>query len=715
LKLLGRLVATFVLLVVLWLPRIAHGADLPIIVAGRENEIVALVQPHFGTGKEIAPGYALGDVDVQPHAIRFRVNGPNGRKGALLLEHPSAGGANAEKASSFAVTLEGESDPAMAAVLRALLETIRTNDKGAFWPSKPLGPPTTASRFAQGPGSKLLSFRAPVLLRDGVLILLAALAFVALHVRRALRSEPRSILWSLLGLVALGAVIRLAIAEEAAMNVWPYERVVPLARAAFEGAILPAATRALHVRIYLTDVIFKTTAILAIVTPLAFFAHARYVLRDARGALFAVALLVLLPNHIRFARADSEFIQSLATSSLTFVVLYTALRDQSRAWRSVCFALLPLFSVATYFVRPENMFFWFVDVGAILLTSGDEAPRARKVFALVEVTLAAAFAFVVHLLAQYQSALQHALSLRTLTAAITLFFDVRLNTLINPSITPPGLTLLAVLGAVFLYRRGERGRALFLVSWLLGFFVVHSFVRPSEPTMQARYHMHLITPLLLLAASALPEVTRWPRRVVIAGAVYFALSPLVHLRFERDTNFNEMHEFSFMRSTSRGIPDECTVIEFSPAVGLSDPNHRLASRLERMAMRLDNGYAKSAFRVVNAGYMRDGKMNGEPFETLSDEVLEVLRKPPPCLMVYEGITCRSHRPPGTAIAPVCDELRDRFDLQLVATTMFKSRIYDEVQAGRMLMEPSGETRVVSRLRAGEDIPLMLYRATPKPR
>jgi hypothetical protein len=547
--------------------------------------------------------------------------------------------------------------------------------------------------------------------RDGVLIFFAALLLLSLHLRSVLRREAPRIAYALLAIVLVGAVLRLAIARETAMNVWPYQRIVPLARATFEGSVLPWATRALHLRVYLTDVIFKATLVLAIVTPLAFFAHARYVLRDARAALFATALLVLLPKHIHFSRADSEYIQSLATSSLTFVVLYTALREKSARWRAVCFVLLPVFSLATYFVRPENMFFWLVDVGAILLTSGDEAPRRRKVLVMIEVTGAAAFAFVVHLLVQYRSAVQQGLSLTTVLSAVRLFFDVRLNTLINPSITPPGLVVLAVLGGAYLYRRGERARALFLTGWLLGFFVVHSFVRPNEPAMQARYHMHLITPLLLLAASSFPILLELPRKVVVAGALYLTASPLVHLRFERDTAFNEMHEFDFLRRVTPDIPDGCTVLEFSPALGV-DPQNTMASRLDRMATLLDGGAQARKFRVVSAGVLRNASEGGEPYETLSDEALAVLRSPPQCLYVYEGLTCKSHRPSTRERAPVCDELHQRLDLRPVASMTVRSRVYDEVMAGRMLTSPNGETHCVVRLRDGEEIPLTLYRVRP---
>jgi hypothetical protein len=682
------------------LVRVAR-ADGPVIVPGREAEVVALVKPWFGTDRELAPGYKLGNIEIEQRAIRLVIEGPGAKKVGVRLEYPSE--ASSEKTASFAIVREDPDDAAKPAV-DALIASVRANDKGDFWPTGAPAPPSAShprsdpSRFARGADGELARWlRNP----DGVLLFTAALAFVVLHLRRVLRQEPVWIAWSLAALVAIGGLLRVAIARETAMNVWPYEREVPLARAAYEGVVLPRLCASLSLQLYLTDVIFVTSLIIAVVTPLAFFAHARYVLRDAKAALFAAALLVFLPMHIRFSRSDTEFVQSLATSSVTFVVLYTALRDRSRAVRTVCFVLLPIFSVATYFVRPENMFFYLLDVAAIALTAGDEAPRRRKLFAFAEVTAAAGFAFVVHLVAQYGQTLKEAIGIRTITSAVGLFFHPRLNTLINVSITPPGLTLLAIAGGFLLYRRGDRMRALFLAGWLLGFFVVHSFVRPSEPAMQARYHMHLITPLVFLAASSLPDLLRLPRPALIAGAAYFVASPLLHLRFERDTAFNDMREFDFLRAARAKIPDGCTVLELSPAVSV-EGTPTLASRLDRIAMRLQGSGRTRAFRVLDSGKFDPAS----GVETLSPEALEAIAKPS-CLYVYLGLTCATHRPPGTPLHPVCEELRRKLVLRPVMATTFPSRVYDEVLAGRQVTSASGlECKI--QVAAGEPIELALY-------
>lgn len=695
------LAATFVTLVSM----AARADNVPVIAAGRESEIVALVQPYFGGKVELTPGFKLGDIKVEPRAVRIHVVAADGAKGVVRLEHPNAAPDAPLHSKSFAITLEDAHAPAMRAALDVLVTTIRTNDRADFWVNSR---PETGDRSPREAAPSLDPRRwtsAFSLLGDGVVLFTLGLAFILAHIRRALRGEPRYVVRALLAIVVGAAVLRLIISREAAMNAWPYERIIPLARQAFYGAVLPWLSKTLSFQVSLTDVNFKATTLVALVTPLVFFAHALYVLGDSRKALFATALLALLPLHIRFSRSDTELIQSLATSSLTFVVLYTSLRDPSLWWRALCFVLLPVFSLATYFVRPENLFFWFVDVGAILLLTHQGATTRRKIFALIEVTAAALYALITHLIALHRDSLGEALRPRTVFSALLIVFDTQLNTLINPRVTPPGLLLLAVIGAVTLWR-SDRRRAAFLVLWLSGFFVVHSYVIPSEPMMQARYHLHLITPFVFLAASSLPTVLEWPRRIVIAGTVYLVASPVIHLRFERDIDFTDMHEYAFVRAASAKTPDGCTVLELSPAIRLSEPGHVFASRFQRMALRLDKGVVRSAYQVVNSGVVSSGP-EGRPYETLSEAARVAIATPPPCLMVYEGVACFSHRPADRSRAPVCDELYHALSLDTVMTTTFRSRLYNDTPFSRGQPRPDGGLQWVTALRPGEELRLSL--------
>ncbi len=703
---------------------------MPVIAGGRENEILGLLQPY--NQQPPLPGWSISNISIDGHVIRYDLQGPSGKQGTIVLGHPGRMAEEKERTASFAVHRDGANDAETSKAIDILVDAVRKNDKGNFWPPAP--PPVRAGSDSGG-GShseaslweraksfdvsttvdiSLSSLRGLLntfvgLLGDGIFLFVVAMTFLVFHLRRVLKDEPRWYPLGLIGLVVVAGLLRLALSCEAPMNAWPYERIIPIARRTFGGVILPMLSRSPGHSYDLTEVIFKWDFLLATITPVAFFAHARYVLRDIRSAFVAAAILTVLPNHLHFSRADSEFVQSLATSSLTFVVLYTALRDTSRGWRTLCFILLPLLCSATYFVRPENMVFYFIDIGAILLTSGLGATRKRQILAFSLTSAAAVFAFMNFLLVMYSQNIHEGLDLRTLTNAASMVFSPELNTLINIRITPPGLTLLAIVGSVVLFRQGDRKRSIFLILWLSTFFVVHSYVRPTEAAMQARYHMHLITPFLMLAAGATPALLKQPRWVPITVFTYLALSPLIHMGFIRDTRFNEMDEFAFIREQRPKVPFDCTVLEFSPAVDPADPNHVFASRWGRMGTQMADGQTKNRWKVVNSGKLPQPSHSRDAYEVLTPAALELIENPPECLYVYEGLSCRSHRPASKPVAPVCDELRRRLDLEPVASTHLLSRVYDEVNAGRVYTLEDGRTIVEQTLAPGDDIPLTLYR------
>ena len=92
---------------------------------------------------------------------------------------------------------------------------------------------------------------------------------------------------------------------------------------------------------------------------------------------------------------------------------------------------------------------------------------------------------------------------------------------------------------------------------------------------------------------------------------------------------------------------------------------------------------------------------------LSPEARAVLHERPPCLMVYLGLTCFSHRPRSAREAPVCEQIRAALDLEPIAETRFRSHVYDTVSVGRVVMDSSGVTHTVRTLRG--EVELGLYR------
>src|SRR5690606_26915428 len=112
-----------------------------------------------------------------------------------------------------------------------------------------------------------------------------ALLILAFVLVRQLRTAPRWVLPGLVGIVALGVFFRWLLSVEAPMTAWPYERIPPLILAAVDGQILPELTKYLDRPIALVDLIFNGNFLLAALTPLAAFAHARYLLGDHRKAI----------------------------------------------------------------------------------------------------------------------------------------------------------------------------------------------------------------------------------------------------------------------------------------------------------------------------------------------------------------------------------------------------------------------------------------------
>lgn len=686
---------------------------MPVIAAGQERAVLALIQP-WALGQEVVPGWFLESIKLDVTKIRFVFKASQGAQRALVLEFPGRVPQAKETTKSFAVIREAPSGdpPPVPDPLDVLAAAIKKNDVETFWSTEvPNDPIVGPGGQASAPPSRRdwqETWRA--LPNDGIALFLGALIFVLTHLRRQLRQDPPWVAPALLAVVVVGAVLRVLLPHENLMEAWAYERLAPLAGRIYDGPILQWFNAIAGGHLFLTDVLFKSNYVLAVVMPLVMYAHARYVLHDHRSAIAAAALLAVLPEHLRFSRSDVYMIQSLATSSLTFVVLYTALTDRSRAWRVASLLILPLLCTATYFVRPENIVFVVLDLGAIYICARAAGGLSLRSFVAASIVLATALvAFVVNLLTNYSGSLEHGLSLQTLSNALHILFNGRLNTLVNPWITPPPVTILAVLGAVGLWRRDDRRRAIFLITWLGGFFLVHSFVLPDQAAMQARYHMNLITPLVLLAAAATPAVLTWRPLARYLLVAYLAAAPLMHRHFIGDTEYNEMREFTFLTALRDRIPPDCTVIEYSGLPGEGMQTRQFAPRVGRVSSLLAGGRASQYWKVVAAAAVDAGGPATQQSERLSTATKDLLDAPPSCLVFYEGLTCASLRRPGQEQAPICQTIRDRLDLVPIATARFASRIYDPVMAGYLGVDDTGRSYSNTTLPEGAPVTLTAFR------
>lgn len=500
-------------------------------------------------------------------------------------------------------------------------------------------------------------------LTDGIVLSVLALLFFVPILVRQLRELHWGYTVALLGITAVCAVLRATLSEPTLLDAWPYSRCTPLAHLIYEGPVL-GLFGGPH---YLTDIIFNSNLILAIVTPCAIFSHARYLFRrDPRIAITAAGLLAILPNHIRFARSDVAFIQLILLSCLSFVALHQALGDASPRRRVISMIVMPLIAIAAFDSRPLAC-----NLGPLLIVTAwlfvpSDVPRSRRIIATVLVLLAMAYDIEFHLLGRHASQVHDGLAIATFVHGFLGIFSWH-NTLLLPWITPIGLTLLAAAGMVVLWRRGEPLKALFLLAWLLGFYLTLGFVISPITDMQARYHLHLVEPFVQLAAVGLVAALSWRRWAGIAFGAYATLVPLMHMGFIRDVGFSLPAEFTFLTTLRDHIPEGCTVLEFmGPDPGIpGDPSH-----LQRVSEAVEGIKRGWRWKVVNTG-APDGEAS-----PVRDEVRTLLSNPPSCLYLYEGMRCYTEKPFEAPFAAACAALHSELPLTPVVESAIPNRVYD---------------------------------------
>jgi hypothetical protein len=638
-------------------------AERPVIPPGREPEILALFEPH-ALGDELTPGWTLHSMSVDKATVIIWVAGPHEAFAKIMLDHPDYGPRGAEPLPSFAWSV-AESSPGAEPALAQLRGRIAANDDGRFWTSTPIA----------DAGVVVEDVRARAVmgwLRDGLLLALGLLAVLGMLLRDTLRDERAWLKWALLGIVIVGALLRFVLPIRVSMDPWSYTRVLVVAQLVYAGPLLAA----LHPGpLYLSELLHGTSLVLSILAPLTLYPHARSVLLDSRAAIVAAGLLAVLPMHLRFSASDTGFMPMITLASLAFAASYSALHDPRRGRAAVLMVSVPVLVALLFLLRPLDAIYVPLLLGLPFIGQGvhDDRPRPSRVrvallgLVLLAVTLAVG---VPHLLGKHGHDISAGLDVETLRSALGVLLSVRWNALLNPSFTPPGLLLLAVLGAWDLARRRRLRLLGYLLAWMLAFLVVSAYVVPREPLMQARYHLHLVTPFLLLAAVGVDAglrqlatlgVTR--RRVVVGvAAAYLAASPLLHLRFIRDAEFNEMREWMFVHELRERIEPGCVVLEHT---GMGTD-----SRMERVGAYIEAGMPRQRFTHISLASDDEGQQ-------LSDEALAVLRDPPECLYLLHALPCFSAKRDEQSIAPVCHDAIGWLLHEEVARVGFESRVYDE--------------------------------------
>lgn len=645
--------------------------DVPVIEEHREADVVRLFRAH-PPGSYPTPGWRLMELTIRPRSIDVRVDGPAGRAARMTLRHLDDVARPAERSASFAVVRHCGGDAEGERALDVLIADLVRSDRGRFWR-------TRSVVLNDGTESGRAVTEAAGWLQDGVLVLGFLLLVLAMVLARSLREEPRSARLALAAIVLAAALYRLAISVPTTMDVWPYSRLLSMPRLLFTSPILAAVSARSGLRVYLSDLVLAYTFGAALLAPVALFPHAKALLRDTRAALWATAVIAVLPAHIRFSHSDTGFIPSAVYASMTFALISQGLRDPSRAWRLAALLATPWLMLITLEQRALNTLFPALYLAQIWLLQPPEVPRMRRALLSAVVALTAGAFLLGGFVEKNHGLIAEGLRVQTLLEAARGLARPRFNTLIHVGVTPPLALALALLGVAALWRQGTRRLAAFLVAWMAMFYVANSVVVPGTVEMQSRYHLHLAAPFALAVgwgARTLVEVraARAPRMggraVAAAIGAYLACVPWMHLAYERRTDFNDLREYEFVRAVRARVPRGCTVLEH----GAPETAHDL--RFARMGRVLDRGTLRSEFRPVLVTAARPTG-TGARYDPLLPSVRVLLDDPPDCLMVYRGLPCAGVKAPREPIAPACEDLLVAAPMDLVARARFASRPYDE--------------------------------------
>lgn len=661
----------------------------------REAEVLALLAPH-NLGDDVLPGWRIMTVAIEPTLIRVGLEDAQAQGAELLLENRGAAPNAPFTSTSFAITIvEGEvaSGPAAEALAR-LITSIQANDKGSFWTvlsvdqpgDRYAGPRGRDGRDRGGTVGVLASVGRPwsrlsYWLLDGVVLQFLGLVFLLGVVRKQLRGAPPWIPAALAGVLLLGTVYRLFVPVQSALGVWPYSRMIEIIRVSLNSWVFDVVNRLRGEPLFVTDLAFNHSLIVSTITPLVVFAHAWHLFRDARPALLSAGVMATLANHIRFSQSEVAFISSLALSSLCFVCIYTALRDDRRGWRMAAYAVLLTAMPMALAARPLNMAFVPLFFATCFVLAGAEVPKSRKLL-LGSALLLMSIRGGLQLLQNYNNEVEIGLAWATITNFLSTFFDFRLNTLVNPAITSPLHQLAAAAGAFWLYR-SDRKRLAFLVSWLAIFYVTHGIVTTDREVMQGRYQLHLAVPFTLLAGyglfrAAQLTVPRFGVGSLVAASALLATVPLMHLPYERDVAYNDFLEWQFAIAQREVIPAGCTILEYG-----SSADGGVSIRYRRLGEFIEEGRLKRRWKsVLTGGLWADSEGNHGSSDAFGAEAAALVAAPPECLYTYVGYTCYSHKLPDEALAPACQEFERLFLLEPVASVTFPNRHHDRVIPGR---------------------------------
>ncbi|MCO4761299.1 MAG: hypothetical protein KC502_07335 [Myxococcales bacterium] len=529
------------------------------------------------------------------------------------------------------------------------------------------------------------------------------LAWLLFFVRdRLRRAEGPAMRWLLVAL-AIGVAWRVWLSPSIPATAWSWGRQSPLALMLSGDRIAALLADQLPGILWFDDLVYRTHLVLACLTPVALFAHAAGLFKDIRTAVIASALLALSPHHIRFAATDALFIPSLFLSSGAFAAVYAAATATRR--RSLALIALAAFVWLALGARPLNVLFIpLLFMSIWMATDGELSRRTAPLWLCV---LVPGVARVVDLLTHQMDSVSDGLVWSTLSNGLTVFFRPDYNPLLAWALTPPVWTPLILWGGWLVYRQSPK-RAGFLVAWLCGFIVAHGVVVPRNPAMNARYQLHALVPMALLAAPAARRFVEllWARgpaaRSAAVGFVaLLILSPWLHRPAIEDDSAFVQQERQFYDQLRTFAPHECSVIErFRPveAVMATPRAPRVSSHVStaglswasiplsvetKEAIAADSLGAGGPSAVQSRWTTAQGRNKrrfAEAPARWNPHVDDALRSG--CAIFMEGIEC-SRNPTGPERDPLCARVLATGKWRLVAERRFPMKAWDTNYASHL--------------------------------
>ena len=680
------------------------GTPIPRASKGRVLELVSPVGP----GHDFDMNCTLRGVEFEAGDLVWRLRGPERREASIRL------GRKTDQDTSDLPSFVRRGDPLppeFRACEQAFYARLGANDDGNFWadlsrveteaaeaeaervkiveaeaaqrerirlaslpPDDPGG-----SWFGDAGDLRISAVRVKDAFLDGAVHLLLLVGLWCAGLALLLRREGSRTALLLLAITVVGGLLRGVLSPQVNMAPWPYSRVVAPARMLLDS---PSFLGLWGDPLSVEDTIFTSVFVFSLLTPGAIYMHARYLLADSRRALVAAALVALLPLHLRFSHSDTAFVPSIVTSAIVFAMIHAATREARPGLRILALLLLPMAMVMMFRVRPLNIMYAPLMLATCGLRGWQELDKRWVAVATVVVAGATLAIGVPALLEGYGREVSEGLSVKVLLRSLGVFFSWRYNYLINPMLMPTGITLLAGYGAWLLWRGEERRVGVFLMVWLLLFLVAHAYIVPESPAMQARYHLHLVTPFMMLAACGAAEVPAGARRKLVG--LYLLAVPLLHAPFITDTDYNDMHEFRFVQKQAAKMASGCSVLEYA------GPLERDA-RFGRMGAFVDHEGPRNRFELV----IRSDENGGDEAQA------ELAARPAGCAYVYVGLPCEGLKAPDEDLHPVCQSMLGAFEgrLELVERFETPSRPYDgNYAAGYRHGNPANMTLRLYRVR-----------------